>query len=609
MSKRSRLYILLSLAGLSAQLGWAQVDFTTLSNKVVTGYQGWHWAKGDLSPFNNWNHWCGSDPAQPSNCHMDMYPDMTEYTKSYPTLYQRPDGTPMRLYSAADYSTVDLHFKWMRDYNIDAAFVQRFISRFKTYSTSAQNTDIVLSNCWKAAEAYGRAFVVMYDVSNTWDSDAQLYTTITNDWIKRARKYTTNSPNYLYHKGKPLVVVWGMGKTDRRPESPRVAMDIVNFFKTNGCTIMGGVDDGWRTLDGCRNNVDGTNTWTGVNNAYDVISPWLVGTFGAGTNAADGIRSKLTADVNNCNSRNVDYMPVVFPGFSWSNWQDGAGDEFNKRPRIKGEYLWRQAYNAKTTGSKMLYLAMFDEVDEATALYKTTTTSNNSPKVIFTTGYTNRWVRLDIDGYNLPSDFYLKVCNEINRMFKGERPPVGSVPVTTNSAPVVISVPGTKVDISTAVLSGTPTGANAGSNLVSLQVSDGAVSVTQNFTIAVVSRYAAWAATNGVGSADSDQDGDGRNNLYEYALYGNPTNILDSGVDPLLIMTGHGIEYIHLRRNGDTNLIYTVETRTNLLSGVWTTNGTSVLSTNSYNADYNEITHSVSITNTQSYIRLKVENR
>jgi len=230
VSRSSSFYVLLLLILLFAQMVWAQVDFTTLSNKVMAGYQGWHWAGGDGSPHNQWNHWCAdTSRAKPSNCHMDMFPDMTKYTKKYDTDYLTPDGTPMKLYSAADYSTVDLHFKWMRDYNIDGAFVQRFISRFKTYGTSAQNTDRVLSHCRTAAEAYGRAFVVMYDVSDTFSNDAQLYDTITYDWINRARSYT-NSPNYLFHKGKPLVVVWGMGKDSRWPVSPKVALDIVNFF-------------------------------------------------------------------------------------------------------------------------------------------------------------------------------------------------------------------------------------------------------------------------------------------------------------------------------------------------------------------------------------------
>ena len=105
---------------------------------------------------------------------------------------------------------------------------------------------------------------------------------------------------------------------------------------------------------------------------------------------------------------------------------------------------------------------------------------------------------------------------------------------------------------------------------------------------------------------DADDDHDGRNNLYEYALDGDPTDDEDIGVDPVLVKTGNGFEYVHLRRHDDPDLIYTVETSTNLISGVWTSGGLSVLGTNSYNADYDEIIHGVSPTNPHSYFRLKI---
>ena len=157
------------------------------------------------------------------------------------------------------------------------------------------------------------------------------------------------------------------------------------------------------------------------------------------------------------------------------------------------------------------------------------------------------------------------------------------------------------------LLSGTPTAAAVGSHSVSLRVSDGSLSVTQNFAIAVAPiGYGAWAATNGVGAMDADDDHDGRNNLYEYALAGDPTDDKNSGVAPVLVRAGTGLEYVHLRRKDDPDLIYTVETRTNLVSGVWTVAGFSVLRTNSYNVDYDQISHGFSPTNPHSYFRLKI---
>ena len=141
--------------------------------------------------------------------------------------------------------------------------------------------------------------------------------------------------------------------------------------------MLGGTDDDWRTLGGsCRTNVT-TTTWTAVYESFDVISPWLVGTFDNDTVDAKKT-THLIPDVANCNARGVDYMPVAWAGFSWSNWQDPPAP-FNDRSRDGGKFLWQQAYNSKSAGANMLYLAMFDDVDEATALYKTTTTALDSP--------------------------------------------------------------------------------------------------------------------------------------------------------------------------------------------------------------------------------------
>lgn len=63
-------------------------------------------------------------------------------------------------------------------------------------------------------------------------------------------------------------------------------------------------------------------------------------------------------------------MPVVFPGFSWHNL---TGENLDAIPRLKREFLWSQIIQAKRSGSDMLYVAMFDEVDEGTAIFKCTT--------------------------------------------------------------------------------------------------------------------------------------------------------------------------------------------------------------------------------------------
>mgnify|MGYP001461034554 CR=1 FL=1 len=41
--------------------------------------------------------------------------------------------------------------------------------------------------------------------------------------------------------------------------------------------------------------------------------------------------------------KGIAYQPVMFPGFSWSNWKDNAVR--NQIPRRAGDFMWRQAYN------------------------------------------------------------------------------------------------------------------------------------------------------------------------------------------------------------------------------------------------------------------------
>jgi hypothetical protein len=63
----------------------------------------------------------------------------------------------------------------------------------------------------------------------------------------------------------------------------------------------------------------------------------------------------------------------------------------------------------------MLYIAMFDEVDEGTAIFKIT---NSPPRP----GGVDMFVTPNIDGYSLPSDEYLWLTGEVGRGLRGEIP-------------------------------------------------------------------------------------------------------------------------------------------------------------------------------------------
>src|SRR5690606_34020777 len=74
-------------------------------------------------------------------------------------------------------------------------------------------------------------------------------------------------------------------------------------------------------------------------------------------------------DMEWCKMNHLDYAPLVFPGFSWYNLKNGEAPS-NGTPRNKGEFFWKQIRGAVECGAEMLYVAMFDEIDEGTAIFK-----------------------------------------------------------------------------------------------------------------------------------------------------------------------------------------------------------------------------------------------
>ena len=117
-------------------------------------------------------------------------------------------------------------------------------------------------------------------------------------------------------------------------------------------------------------------------------------------------------------------------------------------------------------------------------------------------------------------------------------------------------------------------------------------------------QYDTWAVDNSVGAADADDDGDGLDNLYEYALGGNPKSSLKPLL-PAFIEVTHLFEYSHLLRNDDLNRVCTVETCSNLMTGTWGEAGI-VTVTNGTVGAYDDVTHAVPIEE-QAFLRIKVE--
>lgn len=378
------------------------VDRTSLSGKLMCGYQGWFNCEGDGAALG-WIHW-GRDrnrPPGPGNVAVDLWPDLSEYgpDERFPTAFRHADGRVAEAFSSHRRETVVRHFRWMEDYGIDGVFVQRFANELRSEHLR-HHRDVVLAHCREGAHRHGRAYAVMYDLSGLRGGQVSR---VLDDWrTLAATMQPTRDRAYLHHRGKPLVAVWGIGFNDGRRYTLRECAELVAGLKGAGCSVMLGVPSGWRSLD--RDAVRDPALLELVGMA-DVLSPWNVGRYRRDRELAGHVQTIWKPDAEWCRAREIDYLPTVFPGFSWANLHGGRLDEI---PRRKGEFLWEQFRAVRETGASMVYVAMFDEVDEGTAVFKCT----NDPPA----GEGARFVTLE----GLPSDYYLQLCGHGGRLLRGE---------------------------------------------------------------------------------------------------------------------------------------------------------------------------------------------
>lgn len=390
---------------------------TSYKGRVMAGYQGWFRAPGDGSG-RGWVHWGGRGFSD-DNCTVEALPEMGEYENSYESGFTGPDGKPVRVFSSADYQTVDTHFKWMKEYDIDGAMVQRFFGT--TNPRFREENARVLRHAIAASKKYGRALVVMYDLSGVrpgQDASQRLI----DDWkfiVDDLKATSGDGTNYLFHNGGPLVSIWGLGFVDRPYSLDTLGIEkFIKFLKEDpqygGCSVMLGVPPTFRTLEG--DTLPDPRLHEIIKSA-DVVSPWNPGRFKLdGTKETKDalkalLKDRVSKDVEFCREMGVDYAPVIYPGFSWHNLMQHRGSKapFNSAPRLKGEFFWTLAHSMIENGSEMIYVAMFDEVDEGTAILKI---RDDVPR-----GTKNKFLTNE----GMPSDYYLFLTGEIGRVLRGEK--------------------------------------------------------------------------------------------------------------------------------------------------------------------------------------------
>ena len=402
-----------------------------LRGKVTTGYQGWFTTPDDGFGLG-FRHYAGpSGDFEPGNTVIDMWPDVSGLPDSSrtDTPFRKADGSVAQVYSSADPAVTDTHFRWMKEYGIDAAFLQRFVVSV-TKEDGRVFRDQVLRNVASASAAHGRKWSLMYDLSG------RVGDTVAEDFIRDFKHVVDTSrdeptgdfrhrDNYLTVNGRPLVAVWGVGFSDGRSYTLDDCIAIVEFLKQDpdygDNAVMLGVPYHWRMSH--RDATDDPRLHELLAHV-EVISPWSVGRYRTPEQAYERVDTHLRPDQLWGRERGVMVLPVIYPGFSWHNMQiargkrggkHAAADAFDSTPRRGGALFWAGGMAAHEAGAEAIYLAMFDEVDEATALLPIDPDPpvGESP---FLTLNPNR------------PDHYLWLAGEMRRVWRGEREPARTLP-------------------------------------------------------------------------------------------------------------------------------------------------------------------------------------
>jgi hypothetical protein len=397
---------LLASALAGSALAWSMTELVTaragtapaspagdVVGKITVGYQGWFACPGDGAPINAWWHW-GADWSRspsPTNNVIKAWPDMREYSRGYATAYPNlNNGQPATLFSSYDQQTVDTHFRWMQQYGCDTAALQRF----NPNGGEGATRDAMAAKVRAAAETHGRKFYIMYDVTGWTNMKSE----VKADWTAKMSAHTASSA-YARQNGKPVVCIWGFGYNDNNhPWDAGTCLDVVNWFKGQGCYVIGGVPREWRTGDG-----SSRPGFTEVYHAFNMLSPWMVGAIGD-VNGSEWMYHNLNVpDQADCTAHGIDYQPCVLPG------------DVSARQRAHGDFMWRQFYNMVRVGAQGIYISMFDEYGEGNQIAKTAETVAMVPAG-------SGLSALDEDGTACSSDYYLRLTADGGRMLKGQLP-------------------------------------------------------------------------------------------------------------------------------------------------------------------------------------------
>lgn len=403
--------------------------FDTYRGLVMAGYQGWFGAPGDGckhndAPNTKWYHYRESETFEPGvlNNSIDLWPDMSEYEVKYDAPFYYPDGSQAQVYSAYDESSVLLHFKWMKEYGIDGVFMQRFVGEVLNNEMGKDHFDKVLQSAMKGSNQYQRAICVMYDLGGYNTSDGNYNTeALLADLSELNAKYNFTNRDagqkyYLYENGRPVVAIWGVGFPDKSPKYFSMAdiSNLIDRFNEMGFSVMLGVPTYWRVGGG--DTITPLKDLTDVIKKSDIIMPWLVGRFGYAS--YNDHKERIAGDIKWAKENNIVYAPLCLPGATDLHMHPQYGPN---EGRYGGQYFWNQLYHSISSGAEAIYIAMFDEIDEGTAIYKVLNQKNvpsNVPTkdywIIYKDGNTYKRNKALADSELGPNDWQVK-ASEIGK--------------------------------------------------------------------------------------------------------------------------------------------------------------------------------------------------
>ncbi len=391
-----------------------EVDSATLDGKVLFEYRGHFGCPGDESGSEGWPGWAEGAFDPMDSAAVSYLPDVSDLSAGElcETDMGLLDGTTAGLFSSANRRTVVRHFEWMASHGLDGVFLRRVVGEAGDGGIPAL-WERVAGNVRAGAEAHGRVFAVVYQLRQAAPGD------IAADWAHVVEELRlTNSSRYVHHNGRPVLAI-DASALSGDTGGPRKLLETVTSVRAaqgeaRQAALFVVAPIRWRSQD--------EGWWADLLDAVDYVSPWAVGESGNETEAT-GPGTGVPALASEAADAGVGYAPVVWPGRS------GNGDTpLNAVPRDGGSFFWGQAYEAVSAGADALYVVSFDGLDDGTAMFELVPRIGGLP-------VGGNFLSLDADGYDLPSDWFLRLGGESARLLWREIPLSSALPITPTKLP------------------------------------------------------------------------------------------------------------------------------------------------------------------------------